>query len=97
MAVAAGRTRRHDKRSQVEITNWFADGEQLCVEYKHKLVVQRLGLRLTIDGYCFVFQMRDGRFDTVREYINPSNIAAGLMVYVLLRLLPYVSKRRLAH
>jgi ketosteroid isomerase-like protein len=91
MAVASGRTRRHDERSQVEITNWFTD-EQLCVEYKHKLVVQRLGLRLTIDGYCLVFHMRDGRFDTVREYINPSNIAAGLMVYVLLRLLPYVSK-----
>src|SRR5246127_70346 len=55
MAVAAGRTRRHDERSHVEITNWFTDGEQLCVEYRHKLILGRLGRRVTIDGYCLVF------------------------------------------
>ena len=96
MATAAGRTRRHDKRSHVEIKNWFTDGEHLCVEYKHRLIVGRLGLRLTIDGYCFVFHMRDGRFDTIREYINPPNIGVGLMMDVLLPLLPYLSRRRLA-
>ncbi len=96
MATAAGRTRRHDERSRVEIKNWFTDGEHLCVEYKHRLIVGSLGLRLTIDGYCFVFHMRDGRFDTIREYINPPNIAVGLIMYVLLPLLPYLSRRRLA-
>jgi ketosteroid isomerase-like protein len=94
MATAAGRTRRHDERSHVEIKNWFSDGEHLCVEYKHRLIVGGLGLRLTVDGYCLVFHMRDGRFDAIREYINPPNIAAGLMMYVLLPLLPYLSRRR---
>jgi hypothetical protein len=55
MAMAAGRTRRHDERSHIEIKNWFTDGEHLCVEYKHRLVVGRLGLRLTADGYCLGF------------------------------------------
>jgi len=96
MAVAAGRRRRHDERSHVEIKNWFTDGEHLCVEYKHKLIVRGLGLRLTADGYCLVFRMRDGRFDAIREYINPPNIAAGLMMYALLPLLPHLSRRRLA-
>jgi len=96
MAIAAGRRRRHDERSHVEIKDWFTDGEQLCVEYKHKLIVGGLGLRLTVDGYCFVFHMRDGRFDAIREYINPPNIAGGLMMYALLPLLPRLSRRRLA-
>lgn len=96
MAVAAGRTRRHDERSHVEITNWFTDGEQLCVEYRHKLILGRLGLRVTIDGYCLIFHMRDGRFDAIRDYINPHNIAVGLLMYILLPLLPYVSRKRLA-
>jgi ketosteroid isomerase-like protein len=94
MAGAAGRTRRHDARSHVEIKNWFTDGEHLCVEYRHRLIVGGLGLRLIADGYCFVFHMRDGRFDAIREYINPPNIAAGLMMYLLLPLLPYLSRRR---
>jgi ketosteroid isomerase-like protein len=96
MALAAGRKRRHDDRSRVEIKNWFTDGEHLCVEYKHKLIVGGLRLRLTVDGYCFVFHMRDGRFDAVREYINPPNIAAGLIMYALLPLLPRLSRRTLA-
>ena len=96
MATAAGRTRRHDERSHVEIKNWFSDGEHLCVEYKHRLIVGGLGLRLTVDGYCLVFHMHDGRFDAIREYINPPNIAAGLMMYVLLPVLPHLSRRRLA-
>jgi ketosteroid isomerase-like protein len=96
MAFAAGRTRRHDERSHVEIKNCFTDGEHVCVEYTHKLIVRGLGLRLSADGYCFVFHMRDGRFDAIREYINPPNMAAGLMMYALLPLLPYISRRRLA-
>jgi ketosteroid isomerase-like protein len=95
-AVAAGRMRRHDERAHVEITNRFTDGQQLCVEYRHKLIVRRLGLRATIDGYCLIFHIRDGRFDAIREYISPSNMAAGLLMYVLLPLLPHASRRRLA-
>jgi ketosteroid isomerase-like protein len=93
MALAAGRRRRHDERSHVEIKNWFTNGEHLCVEYKHKLIVGGLRLRLTVDGYCLVLHMRDGRFDAIREYINPP-MAAGLIMYVLLPVLPRLSRRR---
>ena len=65
MAVAAGSKWRHDQRSHIEIKNWFTDGEHVCVEYTHKLVVRGLGWRLTVDGYCLVFHMRDGRFDAI--------------------------------
>jgi hypothetical protein len=58
--------------------------------------VEVTSARLTIDGYCLIFHMRDGRFDAIREYISPPNIAAGLLVYVLLPLLPYLSRKRLA-
>ncbi|HUO39606.1 MAG TPA: nuclear transport factor 2 family protein [Mycobacterium sp.] len=94
MAVAAGQRRLHDERSHIEIKNWFTDGEHLCVEYTHKLIVRGLGLRLTADGYCLVFHMRDGRFDAIREYINPPNIAAGIIMYLLLPLLPYLGGKR---
>jgi ketosteroid isomerase-like protein len=94
MAGAAGRKRTHDERSHVEIGNWFTDGQELCVEYTHKLIFRRFGLRMTVDGYCFVFHMRDGRFDAIREYISPSGLAARVMVNVFLPLLPYLSRRR---
>jgi ketosteroid isomerase-like protein len=94
MAMAAGRSRRHDERSHIEFKNWFTDGEHLCVEYTHKVIVPWLGLRLSADGYCLVFHMRDGRFDVIREYINPPNIVVGLAMYVVLPLLPYMSRRR---
>jgi ketosteroid isomerase-like protein len=96
LAVAAGGMRRHDERSRITITNWFTDGEHLCVEYKHKAILRPIGLRLTIDGYCLTLRMRNGRFDAIREYISPSNVVAALMVYALLPFLPYVSRRRLA-
>ena len=96
-AMAAGRMRRHDERAHVEIKHWFTDGEHLCVEYTHKAIVpELLGLRLTLGGFCLVFHMRDGRFDAMREYINPPNIGARLAMRVALLLLPYRSRRRLA-
>jgi hypothetical protein len=47
-----------------------------------------------IDGYCLVFHIRDGKFDAIREYINPSNLVTSLLVVLLLRLLPVIAARR---
>jgi hypothetical protein len=47
-----------------------------------------------IDGYCLVFHIRDGKFDVIREYINPSNLVTSLLVVLLLRLLPVIAARR---
>jgi hypothetical protein len=47
-----------------------------------------------IDGYCLVFHMRDGKFDVIRENINPSNVVTGLLLALLPRLLPLAVQRR---
>jgi hypothetical protein len=66
-AKMAGSMRVHDRENRIRITNWFTDGENLCVEYNHGAIVRRLRLRVTIH-VCLVFHMRDGKFDRVREY-----------------------------
>jgi ketosteroid isomerase-like protein len=71
--VAAGRSRTHDSRSKVDITNWFTNDEYLVVEYEHAALLG--GVRIKIDGYCWVFQIRDGRFDAMREYMSPAGMA----------------------
>ncbi len=88
--AAAGASRSHDEQSHVTITDWFSDGEHLVVEYEHRALV--LGRRLKIDGYCWVFHIRDERFDVIREYINPSSVVLGLAMPILLRLAPLLTR-----
>ena len=90
--MASGGARKHDNRSQVEITNWFTTGDYLCVEYVHHLIIKFLRHRTKIDGYCLVFHMRDGKFDEIREYINPSGIAMSILTTYILRILPFVAR-----
>ena len=90
----AGGARRHDRRSHVRITDWFTDGEYLCVEYRHELIIKVLRYRTEIDGYCLVFHMQDGRFDQIREYINPSGMAMSLLTTYVLRILPLAARAR---
>jgi ketosteroid isomerase-like protein len=92
MVMAAGSSRSHDSRSKVHITNWFTNNEYLVVEYAHAALVG--GVRLKIDGYCLLFHIRDGRFDSIREYINPSNPAISILTILLLRALPLLARRR---
>jgi ketosteroid isomerase-like protein len=81
----AGNSRTHDQRASVTIKNWFTDGRYLCVEYNHQAVIKRLGFRIKIDGYCWIFHIRDGRFDEMREYINPSRLSMGLLLPIVLK------------
>jgi uncharacterized protein (TIGR02246 family) len=90
--MAAGRSRTHDSRSKVNITNWFTNDEYLVVEYKQSALVG--GVRVKIDGYCWVFHIRDGRFDSMREYINPSNPATGILLSLALRTYPLLARWR---
>src|SRR3954471_19615712 len=76
--MAAGKARRHDNRSHVEITNWFATSDYICVEYTHHAIVRPFGYRIKIDGYCLVLHVQGGKFDEIREYINPSGIVASI-------------------
>jgi ketosteroid isomerase-like protein len=90
--MAAGRRRTHDSQSKVNITNWFTNNEYLVVEYEHAALVG--GVRVSIDGYCWVFHIRDGRFDSMREYINPSNAGTSILLSLVLRAYPLLARWR---
>jgi uncharacterized protein (TIGR02246 family) len=90
--MTAGRSRAHDSRSRVTVTNWFTNDEYLTVEYEHGALVG--GLRVKIDGYCWIFHIRDGRFDSIREYINPSNPATSILLSLVLRTYPFLARWR---
>lgn len=92
--LSAGGARQHDQRSQVRITNWFRTDANLCVEYEHYAIIRVLRYRIKIDGYCMVFHIREGRFDEIREYINPSSIVIGILTTCLLRILPLAASVR---
>jgi len=97
----AGRT--HDQRNRIEITNWFADDENLCVEYGHGAVTPgsytagiRVRLKASSTRFCIVYHIRDGRFDRVDEYINGTSWWLNLLVPVGLGLLNRRVRRALA-
>ena len=92
--MSAGRTRWHDRRAKVRITNWFRTDTHLCVEYEHGVVIKPFRYRTKIDGYCLIFRFHQGRFDEIREYINPSGILMRVLTTHLLRLLPIVARVR---
>jgi hypothetical protein len=90
--MAAGSSRTHDSQSKINITNWFTNNEYLVVEYEHAALVG--GVRLRIDGYCWVFHIRDGRFESMREYINPSSAVVSMSLSLVLRALPLLARWR---
>lgn len=90
--MAAGTRRKHDSQSKVNITNWFTNNEYLVVEYEHGALVK--GVRLKVDGYCLVFHIRDGCFDSIREYINPSTAAISILTTLVSRALPLLTRWR---
>ncbi len=75
----SGRT--HDKsKHRIEITNWFADNENLCLEYIHGAILTgqftvgiRGKIKTGVTRYCITYHMRDGKFDRVHEYINATS------------------------
>ena len=85
----------HDRTHDVVMTPpRMADGHQgeVVVEYEHTALVG--GVRVKIDGYCWVFHIRDGRFDSMREYINPSNPATSILLSLVLRAYPFLTRWR---
>jgi ketosteroid isomerase-like protein len=88
--MAAGSRRTHGSQSKVKVTNWFANNEYLVVEYEHGALVG--GVRVNIDGYCWVFHVRDG--DSMREYINPSGAGTSVLLNLVLRAYPLLARWR---
>ncbi len=86
----AMRSRAHDAGSKIEIRNWFADGDNFCVEYFHGAIVTRLHLRVT-ENVCLVCHMREGKFDRVHEYVDTSR---SVLIGLGLKFLPLILKVR---
>jgi hypothetical protein len=73
--------RTHDKgEHKIEITNWFADSENLCYEYTHGLISTgtfSAGIKGKVKAgvlrYCITCHLRDGKVDRVHEYIDSTS------------------------
>src|SRR5260370_8224315 len=87
-AETAGNRRTHDEQSKVVISNWFTDGDSLCVEYEHALIINALHMRTKIDGYCLLFHFPDRKFDAFRDNINPSRLPMVFFTFTFLPPLP---------
>ena len=64
-------SRTHDAKYKVEVRKCFADGENLCVEYFHGAIVTRFRIKV-VENVCLVCHIRDGRFDSIHEYVDTS-------------------------
>jgi ketosteroid isomerase-like protein len=82
-------SRQHDAGSMVEIRNWFADDENLCVEYFHAARITPLHIRVT-ETVCLVCHMCAGKFDRIHEYVDTSR---SLLIRLGLGLLPLMVKK----
>ncbi len=74
-------SRTHDTgQHKVEIVNWFAAGDNLCVEYTHGLVSTgamiggiKAKVRAGVLRYCITYHLHEGKIDRVHEYINSTS------------------------
>jgi ketosteroid isomerase-like protein len=83
-------SRTHDPEYKIQVRNWFADGDNFCVEYFHGAIVTRFHLKVT-EIVCLVCHMRDGKFDSVHEYVDTSQ---SLLIGLGLKLLPLIVRVR---
>jgi hypothetical protein len=98
----SGRT--HDGgEHRIEITNWFANDENLCVEYTHGAILTgkftagiRGKLKAGVSRYCITYHMRDGKFDRVHEYINATSWSLNGLAPLALGYLHRLAMKRLA-
>ena len=98
----SGRT--HDKgEHRIEITNWFAGDEDLCIEYTHgaKLTGKftagiKGNLKTGVSRYCITYHMRDGKIDRVHEYINATSWLFSCIMPIVLWYLHRLTMKKLA-
>jgi hypothetical protein len=83
-------SRSHNADSKVEIRNWFADGNDFCVEYFHAAILGGLHIKV-VENVCLVCHMQSGKFDRVHEYVDTSQ---SLLIGLGLKLLPLIIKMR---
>lgn len=86
----SGRT--HSGQYSIKITNWFTDGEQLCIEYTHGGIstgVYTAGIKAKfkqgVARYCITYHMHDGKFDRMHEFIQGTTFLANLAMPLALK------------
>jgi ketosteroid isomerase-like protein len=97
----SGRT--HNKDHKIEILNWFADVENLYVEYTHGAVLTgaltagfKGKVKTGVLRYCITYHMRDRKIDRVHEYINASSWWLNCLMPTGLAHLHRLTKKKLA-
>jgi hypothetical protein len=95
--------RVHDAAHRVEITNWFADEENLCVEYTHGAVLTgritggvRGTLKPGLSRFCITYHLRESKVDRVHEDINGTRWWVNLLSPIGLFLLHRRVRRALS-
>ncbi len=79
-------SRTHNADTNIQIRNWFTDGENFCVEYFHGALVTRFHIKVT-ENVCLVCHMQNGKFDRIHEYVDASN---SFLISLGLKFLPLI-------
>ena len=97
----SGRT--HDEGHKLELLNWFADDENLCVEYTHGARFTgkyftgfRGSIKAGVSRYCITWHYHDGKIDRVHEYINSTSSWLSFLSPIVLGRLHGQSMKKLA-
>jgi SnoaL-like domain len=97
----SGRT--HSGQYTIQITNWFTDGEQLCIEYTHGGIltgVYSAGLQASFKQglvrYCITYHMCDGKFDRMHEFIQATTFLSNLAMPFMLKRIKRLADKQLA-
>ncbi len=97
----SGRT--HQGQYRIQITNWFTNGEYLCIEYTHGAILTgvytagiKAKLKPGISGYCITFHMRDGKFDWAHEYIQGTTLLTYLLMPLALKRMKRLVEKKLS-
>jgi ketosteroid isomerase-like protein len=97
----SGRT--HKDQYHIQITNWFTNGEYLCIEYTHSAIltgVYTAGIKAKLkpgtSRYCITYHMRDGKFDWAHEYIQGTTFLTHLLMPLVLKRLKRLVEKKLS-
>jgi ketosteroid isomerase-like protein len=97
----SGRT--HQGQYRIQISNWFTDGEYLCIEYTHGAMLTgvysagiKARLKPGISRYCITFHMRDGKFDWAHEYIQGTTFLTNFAMPLMLKRMKRLVEKKLS-
>lgn len=93
----------HSGENSIKITNWFTDGEQLCIEYTHGGIatgVYTAGIKARfkqgVARYCITYHMCDGKFDRMHEFIQGTTFLANLAMPLMLKHIKHLAGKQLS-